>query len=95
MTRTTIETRRRILVLLDCGFSVSNIQKRLVEEQIYVSKVATYQLIKKYKEHHIYTDLPRSPAQKPILNEEQVRHIDNAMANNDELTARQVHVLLL
>ena len=46
MTQTTIETRRRILVLLDCGFSVSNIQKRLVEEQIYVSKVATYQLIK-------------------------------------------------
>ena len=74
---------RRILVLLDCGFSVSNIQKRLMEEQIYVSKVAIYQLIKKYKEHHIYIDLPKLPAQKPILNEEQVRYIDNAMANNE------------
>ena len=79
MPRTSIETRRRILVLLERGFSINNIQKRLVEEQTYVSKVAIYKLIKKYKEHHIYTDLQRSPAQKPILNEEQVLYIDNAM----------------
>ena len=93
MPRTSLETRRRILELCKT-YPVAQIQKRLEEEKICVSKVTIYAIIKKYRVHHTYADLPK-PHRKTILNKDQVRFIDKAMENNDELTGRQLHELLL
>lgn len=93
MPRTSLETRRRILLLKN-EYTVDEIHKRLKEEHIYVSKVAIYGLLKKYRQYRVYTDLPKSKPQTK-LNEEQVRFIDDEMSSNDELTARQMHALIL
>ena len=88
MPRTTLETR---ILELHRTYSVSQIQERLKE--IFISKVTIYAIIKKYRVHHTYADFPK-PQRKTILNKDQVRFIDKAM-ENDELTGRQLHELLL
>ena len=93
MPRTSLETRRRIFELYR-NYSVAQIQRRLEEERIYISNVTIYAIIKKYRVHHTYADLPK-PQRKTILTKDQVRFIDKAMDNNDELTGRQLHELLL
>ena len=92
MPRLSAETR--ILILKNEGYSVHSIKERLLEEQIYISQTAIYNLLKKYRKYHVYTDLPRAAAPK-VLNDEQVKFIDNEMAKNDELTVRQIQALLL
>ena len=91
MPRTTLETRR--ILELRRTYSVSQIQERL-KEKIFISKVTIYAIIKKYRVHHTCADLPK-PQCKTILNKDQVRFIDKAMENNDKLTGRQLHELLL
>ena len=66
MPRISIEARRRILILKNEGYSVRSIQERLLEEQIYTSKTAIYELLRKYSNHHVYTDLPRATAPKKL-----------------------------
>ena len=51
-----------------------------------------YKLLKKYQEHGTIQDIPKLPR---ILSEEQLVFIDETMAEDDELTPRQLHALLL
>ena len=88
-----VETRRRVCVLRESGLSMDKIRKRLSEEQVEVSRMALYKLWRKYKKTATVVDLPRRrPA--PRLSKEQLRCIDNSMASNDELTSRQLRVIL-
>ena len=71
------------------GFSVQDIVDRLAEEDIRVSRAALYMLLKKYNDCHTIADLKRAPRPR-ILQEEHYRFIDDTMAENMDLTARQL-----
>lgn len=90
MPRISIETRRRVIVLSRLKYSVQDIQRRFAEERIFVSKVALYKLLLKYKRYGVIEKTPK-PGSLHILNEEQV---DERMAENNELTARKYQLIL-
>lgn len=69
-------------------------KERLEEELEYVGVVAIYKLIQKYKKHVTIIDLPSSRPQENLMREQLV-FADNSLADNDELTARQIHKLLV
>ena len=75
------------------GYSVRSIKKRLREECISISSVAIYSLLKKYELSNTIVDRPRLHFPKK-LDEEKLRFIDEALVGNDELTARQILVML-
>ena len=92
MPRLDIEARRRVLVLKKIrhgGYSVAAIRQRLLEENISVSTVAIYALIKKYERHRIIVDRPRRPVDRK-LDKDKLRVMDECLANDDELTARSL-----
>ena len=76
-------------MLRESGSTITKIQKRLEEEQIFVSLVSLYKLLKRYRETGNVGDTPRRRITKK-LGEEQLVAIDEALAANDELTARQL-----
>lgn len=92
MPRLSIETRKRIVVLKEAGYSVRDILKCL-EEDVSISRSAVFKLLSKYKKYGCVADLRKSmPAKK--LSKEQYIFIDNAMVENDELTSRQLRDLV-
>ena len=88
-----MESRRRVLVLMGIGMSVTEIQKWLKEEKIEVSRVVLYKLLSKVKKSGIISNTSKQPREKEI-GEEQRLAIDEALAANDELTARQLRDML-
>ena len=80
MSRITVETRRRVIVLTRLGYSVSSIQRRFNEEGIFVSKKALYKLLQKYRRYGIVKDMSK-PDPPRILNEEQMIFIDEKTTN--------------
>ena len=93
MPRLDVDTRRRVVILRDRGYSVSQIKARLLEENIVVSLVSIYKLLKRKEETGTVIDRKRKSSPK-ILRSEHLRFIDDAMANDDELTARRLRDLL-
>ena len=93
MPRMDIETRRRVIVLRRHGYSVPAIKQRLLEEDICVSTVAIYSLLKKNEHLNTIVYRPRRHVAKK-LDEEKLRFIDEALAANDELTARWLLLML-
>lgn len=93
MPRLTIEARKRVVALKERGYTVKEIIKRLEQEEVNVSRTALFKLLRKYREHGCVADRPKAGLPRK-LKEEQYLYIDNAMADNDELTARQLRTLL-
>ena len=93
MPRLPTSTRRTVVALWEKGMSARSIKKRLEEEQVDVSLVAIYKLLRKFKQRGTVADLPRSRTPGK-LSHNQLVFIDNVLADNDELTARQIHDLL-
>ena len=89
MPRLSMETRRQFFTLRERGLSVAEVQKRLAEEEIFVSRVALYKLWKKYRDTDRIAGT-RKPKRVKKLGEEQLVAIDEALADNDELMARQL-----
>ena len=94
MPRLSLETRGRVILLGNKGYSVSKIKQRLKEEGLSVSKVSLYKLIKKENLFGTVADLPRRTIQ-PKIGKEQLIFIDEAMAENDELTARLLRDMMI
>ena len=92
--RICVESRRRLRVVLrHLGYSVKAIKERLLEEKIIISHNGIYKVLKKYKlTGQIADHLKKRRASK--LNDEYYKYTDNVMADNDELTARQLHHML-
>ena len=93
MPRLSVETRKRIVVLKESGYSVKDILKRLEEEDIFVGRTAVFKLLSKHKKYGCVADLKKSRPPKK-LSKEQYMFIDNAMLENDELTSRQLRDLV-
>lgn len=93
MPRLSRETRSRVVLLKSKGFSVKRIEERLKEDGICVSRRSLFKLFAKHRRTGTVADLPR-PARPKKLSTEQYEFIDEAMTENDELTARQMRQML-
>ena len=94
MPRMSLDTRKRVIILKEQGFSVSKIITRLKQEQIFVTRQALYGLFKKHSETGCVVDLPKRTRTRKI-NDEMIAVIDEALSNNDELTAREIRSILV
>ena len=81
------------MLLKGKGFSAAKIKKRLEEDGIFVSRRALFKLFAKYARTGTVADLPRA-ARPRKLSTEQYRFLDEAMTENDELTARKLRAML-
>ena len=88
MPRLDIETRQRVVFLSRSGYSVSQIKKRLEQENIRISLVALYNLLKKYNLLGRLIDLPRR-TRPTKLNNVMRLFLNQKLSENDELTARE------
>ena len=94
MPRMDVSTRGRVVVLREKGYSVAKIRTRLKEEGILVSLVSIYKLLKKHEHTGSVADRKRTPSTPKILQPEHLHFLDEALAENDELTARQLRDML-
>ena len=94
MGRMSLETRAKIIRLKNRGMPVRWIARHLDTEGVDVSRVSLYALLKKYEETHSIQDRKRR-ARPQLLNDDQYRFIDNTVANNVDMTSRQLHAALI
>jgi len=94
MPRIDIDTRRRVIVLKQSGYSISQIRKRLKEENIVISCQALFNLVKKYKETGKLIDLYRRKRPRKLTNEMRA-FLSQTLTRDDEVTARRARHLLL
>ena len=94
MPRMNMSTRVRVIILRQKGYSVSQIRDRLLEEETPVSLVSIYKLLKKFERTGSVRDCKRKASTPKLLRPEHLRFIDDALAEDDELTARRLKVLL-
>ena len=73
---------------------MSKILTRLKQEQISVTCQALYNLLKKHYESGCVVDLPKWTRTRKI-SDEMVAIIDEALSDNDELTAREIRSILV
>ena len=81
-----VDARRCIVILRQRGYSVSQIRARMLEENVVISCVSIYKLLKRHKETRTVIDRRRESATK-FLSSEHLRFINNTMAHDNELTA--------
>ena len=86
MTLTSLDTRKRVILLKEQGFFVSKIIARLKQEQIFVTHHA---LFKKHSETGHLVDLSKWTRTRKIT-DKMVTIIDEALSNNDKLTGRKL-----
>ena len=78
MHRMSLDTRKRVIILKEQGFSVSKIITRLQQEQIFVTHQALYSLFKKHNETGCLVDLPKRTRTKEI-NDGMIAVIDEGL----------------
>ena len=93
MPRMDISTRRRVIALRSSGYSVAEIRKRLSKENVLVSSQALFNLIRKHRQTGKLLDLTRRSRPRK-LTQAMVNKLNEALSDNDELTARQARNLL-
>jgi len=93
MGRLSIEPRNRVISLYLKGHSVIEIRKRLWEENICVSRQALHNLVLKFRTNRTVADLPRRRLQ-PKITEEMRSVMEEALTNDNEITARGLKNLL-
>lgn len=88
-----METRQRVITLYSRGHTVSEIRRRLREEDCDISAQSLYNLLRKFREKRMIADLPRQRRPRK-LNEEMRLLIEQELNRNDELTSTGIRSLL-
>ena len=94
MGRMSMETRRRVIILRHRGYKLKNIQLRLHDEGIEVSKTSLCLFIKKYNNEGIISDRLRPPSRAAKLSFQHLRMIDNVLDQDDEITCNELRRML-
>lgn len=95
MPRLDLNLRKRIIVLRRAGYSISDIRRRIEEDEGRVIGLRSiYRLCKKFKEKHTILDLPKQKRSKRLTSD-MLEMIDQLLNGNDELNARQLRSLLV
>ena len=92
-----IETRRRVVCLHENGYKLREIQEHHLEKEdiVSVSKKSLRLMLKKYKTEGIIADRVRLPAVPAKLQDADLLMIDEALADDDELSTQELHSMLL
>ena len=90
MGRLSYELRARVMNMWRAKFTVKDIVNRLAEEGVKVSRTAIYNLVSKFQKTNSIADIKRRPRLRR-LSEEHYRFVDEVMAQNTDLTSRQLH----
>ena len=90
MARLSIANRKRVIILRRLGYSITDIQRNLKEEDVVITVRSLQRLCRKFKDKHTIQDLPRSCKTRK-LSPEMVALLDDMLSDNDETTARQIH----
>ena len=72
-------------------FTVKEIVERLAEEGVKASRTSIYNLLSKFRRTNSIADIKRRPRSRR-LNEEHFRFVDELMAQNNDLSSRQLYV---
>ena len=83
MGRMSLETRAKVIAMRSRNYNLKKIREHL-EEEVSLSKLAIYMLIKKYDEIQTIEDIKRKPRPQ-LLQEEHCRFVDNLMVENNVL----------
>jgi len=94
MPRLALSVRRSVLSLSNAGYSVADIEQILKKQKVATTKRSLYRLIKKFKEHGVYTDLQRRARDRKIT-PEMLKMINDELKQNDEATARDLRAMLI
>lgn len=89
MPRLSLDARKRVVTLFEKGIGVRDIQDRLGEEDVTVTRQTLYRLIQKFKSTGGISDLPRRKRPRKLTSE-MLEIIDSALKQNDELTSEQL-----
>ena len=89
MPRLSLDARRRVVTFFEKGMCVKDIQKRLEEENVSVTRQTLYRLIRKFETRGMIADLPRRKRSRKITSE-MLEIIDSELQQNDELTSQQL-----
>ena len=92
MGRLNLEMRNKVIVMKKNGYPVSEIQERLSQEGVIISKVSLYALVKKFETTKLVIDIKRKP-RSSLFDACHYRFIDHTMTEDNELTSRQLFVL--
>ena len=96
MGRMDISVRTRAISLRNLGYTTKDIQERFAEEGITVSRKSLRLLIKKFQSTgSVANKRPSTPSVLKKLEERHLVFIDKCMAEDDELTSRQLHSMFL
>ena len=82
-----------VITLHSRGHTVSEIRRRLREENCDISTQSLYNLLRKFREKGTTADLPRQRRPRKITEEMRVL-IEQELTNNDELTSTGIRSLL-
>lgn len=93
MARLNNECRRRVVTLYSRGHSVTEIRKRLQEENILISRQSLYNLINKFRKGTPVADGQLRRRKRKITKEMETM-IDQALRNNDEITSTGLRDML-
>jgi len=93
MATMSLETRRQVIRLHQCGWKLKHIHSHLQKEDIKVSKTSLCLLIRKYRRFGTVADLPRSPPPKKLMLVH-LQVIDEALAQDDEISTPELCALL-
>ena len=93
MVRSSLELRKRVIVLHSKGSIVREIRQRLCEVDNSISLRAIYNLLRKYREKRILINIPRRSRRRKITPEMRVE-IEEMYNENDELTFTRIKSLL-
>ena len=91
MPRLSYEVRARIMNMWKAKFSEKEIVERLVEG-VKASRTSIYNLVSKFQRTNSIADITRRPCLRR-LNEEHYRFVDEVMAENNDLSSRQLYTV--
>ena len=92
MPRLSYELRARIMNMWRADFPVKEIVERLAEEGVKASRTAIYNLLSKFQKTNSIADIKRRPRSRR-LDEEHYRFVDETMAQNTDLSSRQLYTM--
>jgi len=89
MGRLSISNRKRVIILWCSGYSLSDIRRRLNDEEIEITLRSLQYFVAKFMKFHTIKDLPK--AHRPrLLNNDMINAIEDSLRSDDELTARKL-----
>ena len=92
MPRLSYELRARIMNMWRAKFTVKEIVERLAEEGVKTSRTTIYNLLSKFQKTNSIADIKRRPRSRR-LDEEHYRFVDETMAQNTDLSSRQLYAM--